>query len=124
MQVRPFLMFTGEAEAAMAFYRSIFPDAVPGEIQRHENGTGLLRASLSIAGQEIRFFDSPPVHDFGFTPAISLFVDCDDEAQLDAFWSALSEGGSPLMPVGDYGFSRKFGWLNDRFGVSWQLNLA
>jgi predicted 3-demethylubiquinone-9 3-methyltransferase (glyoxalase superfamily) len=54
---------------------------------------------------------------------MSLFVDCSDEAQLEHLYAALSEGGQVLMELGDYGFSRRFGWVNDRFGVSWQINL-
>jgi predicted 3-demethylubiquinone-9 3-methyltransferase (glyoxalase superfamily) len=52
-----------------------------------------------------------------------LFVDCEDEAELDRVYEQLSAGGGVLMPLGSYGFSRKFGWVNDRFGLSWQLNL-
>jgi len=63
-------------------------------------------------------------HGFGFTPAMSLFVECESETELDAAFNRLSEGGNVLMPVGNYGFSSRFGWLTDRFGVSWQLNLA
>jgi predicted 3-demethylubiquinone-9 3-methyltransferase (glyoxalase superfamily) len=67
--------------------------------------------------------DSPVKHNFTFTPAMSLFVDCADEAELDTLFAKLSEGGQVLMPLDNYGFSRKFGWLADKFGVSWQLNL-
>jgi predicted 3-demethylubiquinone-9 3-methyltransferase (glyoxalase superfamily) len=62
-------------------------------------------------------------HGFTFTPSLSLFVDCESEADLERIFAALSEGGGVLMPLGNYGFSRRFGWVNDRFGVSWQLNL-
>lgn len=61
---------------------------------------------------------------FTFTPAVSLFVECADEAELDEAYAKLSEDGAVLMPLGNHGFSRKFGWVNDRFGVSWQLNLT
>jgi predicted 3-demethylubiquinone-9 3-methyltransferase (glyoxalase superfamily) len=57
------------------------------------------------------------------TPAMSLFVDCQDEAEIDRLFAKLSEGGKILMPLNAYPFSRKFGWIADRFGVSWQLNL-
>ena len=60
---------------------------------------------------------------FTFTPAFSLFVDCESEAVLRQIHAALSDGGKELMPLGDYGFSREFAWVEDRFGVSWQLNL-
>jgi predicted 3-demethylubiquinone-9 3-methyltransferase (glyoxalase superfamily) len=128
MQVTPFLMFQGDAEAAIQFYRGIFPDFEIVELTRWgAGGTGkegtVQQARFTVAGQLLRCFDSPPVHDFTFTPAFSLFVDCDDEAQLDALWAGLSDGGKALMPVGDYGFSRRFGWVEDRFAISWQLNL-
>ncbi len=128
MKITPFLMFTGEAGAALDFYVATFPGAELLSIERHgADGPGIegtvLRAVISITGQQLICMDSPPVHDFGFTPSISMFVECDDETMIDRLWSKLGEGGTPLMPIGDYGFSRKFAWLNDRFGVSWQLNL-
>ena len=67
--------------------------------------------------------DSPIAHAFTFTPTFSLFVDCDSEAELHRIHDALVVGGATLMPLGDYGFSRRFAWISDRFGVSWQLNL-
>jgi predicted 3-demethylubiquinone-9 3-methyltransferase (glyoxalase superfamily) len=68
--------------------------------------------------------DSPVKHGFSFTPSSSTFVDFDSTSELERVFSVLSEGGQVLMPLGNYGFSEKFGWLNDKFGVSWQLNLA
>lgn len=63
-------------------------------------------------------------HAFGFTPSSSLFVECESEEELDRVYSAFADGGAPLMPPSSYGFSRRFAWVNDRFGVSWQLNVA
>ena len=60
---------------------------------------------------------------FAFTPSSSLFVTCESEAEFDRLSAALTEDGEVLMPPDNYGFSRKFAWVNDRFGVSWQLNL-
>jgi len=62
-------------------------------------------------------------HAFTFTPSISIFVDCEDEAERGKAFRQLSEGGEVLMPLDNYGFSTKLGWVNDRFKVSWQLNL-
>ncbi|HEU4699391.1 MAG TPA: VOC family protein [Gemmatimonadales bacterium] len=127
--VSTFLMFTGQAEAAMQFYQSLFPGATIRGLQRWAAGEAgpagqVKQAELELQGHRLRCFDSPPVHDFTFTPAVSLFVECESEAELDAVFARLADGGQVLMPLGAYGFSRKFGWTNDRFGVSWQLNLA
>jgi predicted 3-demethylubiquinone-9 3-methyltransferase (glyoxalase superfamily) len=53
-----------------------------------------------------------------------VWIETDSEDEIERLYAALADGGSPLMPLGDYGFSRSFGWVNDRFGVSWQLSLA
>jgi predicted 3-demethylubiquinone-9 3-methyltransferase (glyoxalase superfamily) len=58
---------------------------------------------------------------FGFTLATSLFVACNDPDAIEQYFHALSEGGTILMPLGEYPFSKKFAWINDKFGVSWQL---
>ncbi|WEX76281.1 VOC family protein [Sinorhizobium numidicum] len=127
--VKPFLMFTGEAEAAMNIYLSLFPKAEIISIDRYGRGEAgaegsVRQALLSIAGETIMCIDSPVKHDFGFTPSFSLFVECDSEEELERLASALAEGGKELMPRGNYGFSREFAWVSDRYGISWQLNLA
>lgn len=120
---RPFLMFQGEARAALDFYTALFPGAAILARTDGEDGT-VQRATLSLAGQEIMIYDSPPVHAFTFTPSFSIFIECEDEAELERLATALPEDGKTLMPPGDYGFSQRFAWVQDRFGVSWQLNLA
>lgn len=79
---------------------------------------------FTICGREFMCSDSPIEHDSSFTPSCSIFVEFDSVAELDRVFGALSEDGQILMPLDDYGFSQRFGWLNDRFGVSWQLSLA
>lgn len=126
----PQLMFQdNDAEAAMTLYVSLFPESRVDEVTRYgAQGPGkegsVVRARFTVAGQALACIDSPARHAFGFTPSVSLFVECQDLAELENAWAVLSEGGTALMPLGDYGFSQRFGWLNDRFGVSWQLNLA
>lgn len=126
----PFLMFQGgQAEAALDFYVATLPDSRIVSIERFgADGPGpegtILRALAEIAGQRVMAHDSYVTHAFDFTPSHSFFVECTHESELDRLFAALSEGGGELMPLGDHGFSRRFGWLNDRFGVSWQLNLA
>lgn len=128
-KITPFLLFEGNAEEAMDFYVSLFGDAKVVSITRYgAEGPGregsVQLATFSLGGEQFMCIDSPAKHEFTFTPAVSLFVQCDDEAEIDRLYAALAEGGRELMALGEHGFSAKFGWVNDRFGVSWQLNLA
>lgn len=125
-QVRTFLMFEGKAEEAIRFYADLLDGTIEG-VEHHPPGTpvqGKLRAAvLTIAGHRIMAFDSPVHHQFTFTPAVSLFLDFEDEAELDEAAGALVDGGETLMELQAYDFARRFTWVNDRFGVSWQLRL-
>ena len=126
MKATPFLMFQGQAQGALALYRETFPDFEQIVLQEHPPGPlagQVAMARIRIGGQEIMLNDSPPVHAFTFTPSSSIFVDCDDEAQLRELAVKLSDGGGVMMEVDNYGFSTLFTWVADKFGVSWQLNL-
>jgi predicted 3-demethylubiquinone-9 3-methyltransferase (glyoxalase superfamily) len=127
-KVKPFLMFEGKAEEAMNFYVSLFPGGEVLDVARYGAGQAgpegsIMQARFSIGSQTIMCIDSPAKHAFTFTPAFSLFVECESEEELQRLYAALVEGGAALMPLNNYGFSRQFGWVNDRYGVSWQLNL-
>jgi predicted 3-demethylubiquinone-9 3-methyltransferase (glyoxalase superfamily) len=128
-RMRPFLMFQGQAEEALRFYVSVISDSeildlrLRGPDTPGVEGT-VLGGEARIGGQTVMVFDSPVEHAFGFTPRISFFVEAEDEADIDRIYGALAEGGQVLMELADHGFSRRFGWVNDRFGVSWQINLA
>jgi predicted 3-demethylubiquinone-9 3-methyltransferase (glyoxalase superfamily) len=127
-KVSTFLMFEGKAEEAMNFYVSLFDGAAVASIRRYaKEGPGkegsVVVASFTLKGQNFMCIDSYVSHGFGFTPATSIFVDCDTEAEVDTLFNKLSDGGKVLMPLDRYPFSRKFAWVADRFGVSWQINL-
>ena len=122
------LMFEGVAEEAMNFYASLFGGSEIKEVERYGNDEqgaegSVKRATFTLCGREFICIDSPIKHNFTFTPSISLFVDCESEAEIEETFSRLSSGGQVLMPLDNYGFSTKFGWVKDRFGPSWQLNL-
>ena len=124
----PFLMFQGQAEQAMTFYVENIPGSKVIDVVRYGAGEPgpegtVKKAMFSVAGQTVHCIDSPVKHAFTFTPAFSFFVECESEDQIRRMAVALAEGGSVLMPLDSYGFSREFTWVNDRFGVSWQLNL-
>jgi predicted 3-demethylubiquinone-9 3-methyltransferase (glyoxalase superfamily) len=127
--VTPFLMFQGNAHEALAYYTKVIPDSKIESITQYgpdeagkEGAVKLARAC--IGGLDVMIYDSPVEHSFGFTPSISLYVELSDEGSIAAVTKELEEGGKTLMPLDNYGFSRKFAWVTDRWGVSWQLNLA
>ncbi|MET4682419.1 VOC family protein [Brevundimonas faecalis] len=128
MTTAPFLMFqNGRCRAALDFYAATLPDTRTLSVQPYPEGTpggdGLIMlARVSIDGLEVIANDSTIRHAFDFTPSTSFFHLCRDAAEVDRLADALSDEGAVLMPPGDYGFSRRFAWVNDRFGVSWQLN--
>jgi predicted 3-demethylubiquinone-9 3-methyltransferase (glyoxalase superfamily) len=127
-KITTFLMFTGEAEAAMNLYTSLFKQSEILNLTRYganEEGTegSVQHATFTLNGQEFMCIDSNPVHAFTFTPSMSLYVRCASEEEIDAVFSTLSQDGQILMPLDRYPFSQKFGWLADRYGVSWQLSL-
>ena len=118
----------GSAQAALDLYFATFPDSRMVRVERYAQGeqgpAGTIKVAVfTLCGSEFMCSDSPIKHGFTFTPSSSTFVDFDSAAELDRVFGILSERGRVLMPLNNYGFSQRFGWLNDRFGVSWQLNL-
>jgi predicted 3-demethylubiquinone-9 3-methyltransferase (glyoxalase superfamily) len=132
-KITTFLMFFGKAEEAMNFYTSVFDQSEIISITRYGanevgyeigNEGNVLHATFSLMGQVFMCIDSNVKHEFTFTPAISLYVTCDTEDEIDRYYEKLSQDGTALMPLAAYPFSEKFGWVQDKYGVSWQLNLA
>jgi predicted 3-demethylubiquinone-9 3-methyltransferase (glyoxalase superfamily) len=126
-KIHPFLWFEGQAEQAANFYTSIFKNSKVGDVLQYgEAGPGpagsVLTVSFELEGQEFTALNGGP--QYKFTPAISFFVNCEGESEVDRLFENLAQGGSVLMPLQPYPFSDKFGWVQDRFGISWQLNLG
>jgi predicted 3-demethylubiquinone-9 3-methyltransferase (glyoxalase superfamily) len=131
-KITPFLWFDSQAEEAMNFYTAVFDNSKIVEINRYPEGPlegpmagmegKVLTGVFQLAGFQFMALDGGP--QFKFTPAISFFVNCDTEAEIDALWAALSEGGEVAMPLQAYPFSPRFGWIQDKYGLSWQLNLG
>lgn len=112
-KITPFLWFDDNAEQAINHYVSIFKNARILSIRRYPNGMGkdgqLMTGTVEIHGQQFHVLNGGP--QYKFTPAISLFVDCADQAEVDELWEKLSEGG----------WKDRCGWLTDKFGLSWQI---
>ena len=122
-KIIPFLWFENRAEEAMRFYTSIFGNSKITKIDHIPEGPGKgsVVGAFQLEGQEFMSLDGGPY--FKFSPAVSLSVACESREEIDRLWKQLSEGGAILMPLDAYPFSERFGWLADRFGLSWQLNL-
>jgi predicted 3-demethylubiquinone-9 3-methyltransferase (glyoxalase superfamily) len=125
-QLTPHLMFQdGRAEEALNFYVELFGGETIlllhyGEEAGEMEGKVQI-ATINIAGQQLNIMDSSAVHEFDFTPSMSLFFRCESQEQLDKLYAGLNDGGYAMMPKDDYGFG-PYAWLADRYGVSWQLS--
>jgi predicted 3-demethylubiquinone-9 3-methyltransferase (glyoxalase superfamily) len=113
-KITPFLWFNGNAEEAIHFYTGIFKNSKIGKLSRTaENGPGekgkLFTGSFILDGQEFMALNGGPM--FSFTPAISFYVNCDTQEEIDEMWEKLSEGGE----------KQRCGWVRDKFGISWQI---
>jgi predicted 3-demethylubiquinone-9 3-methyltransferase (glyoxalase superfamily) len=131
-KIVPYLWFVSQAEEAMRFLTAQFDDSGVESIQRYPDGPlegpmqgmegKVLHGVFRLAGQHFMALDGGPY--FRFNPSISFFVSADTEAETDRLWQQLGSGGRVLMELGEYPFSKKFGWLEDRFGISWQISLG
>jgi predicted 3-demethylubiquinone-9 3-methyltransferase (glyoxalase superfamily) len=107
--IRPFLWFDGKAEEAATFYVSVFgQDSSVGDVSRSDDGSAR-GVPFTLRGQEFLAFNGGPM--FTFNPAVSFFVRCESQAEVDHFWGKLSEGGE----------KSRCGWLTDKYGLSWQV---
>lgn len=127
LTLTPFLTFMGQASEAIKLYVGLFENSRVESIEYYgaegPGAEGTVRmANVVVCGQRLRCLDSPVKHEWTFTPAISLFVETTEEAAIDRYYHQLSEQGVVLMPLNEYPFSKKFAWVQDRFGVTWQIS--
>ncbi|CAG0993792.1 hypothetical protein METP3_02814 [Methanosarcinales archaeon] len=127
-KITPNLWFDRQAEEAAKFYTSIFKNSRVGNITRASKaGFGIhglpegtvMTIEFEIEGQKFIGINGGPL--FKFTPSVSFLVACNTREEVDAIWDKLSEGGTALMELGEYPFSEKYGWTQDRYGLSWQV---
>jgi predicted 3-demethylubiquinone-9 3-methyltransferase (glyoxalase superfamily) len=126
--VATLLLFDGTAEEAMNFYVSLFSRSEITAVEKYGAGDAwkegaIKRGSFHLKGHQLICIDSPFKQKLSGSSRISIFVDCEDEAEIEQAYELLTANGTILMPLGNYGFSKKFAWVSDRFGVSWHLNL-
>ena len=113
-KITPFLWFNDNAEEAVNFYASVFPDAKIGKISRYPEDSGgpvgqVMVVEFQLFGQNFRALNAGP--HFKFTPAISFMVNCETQEEIDYYWGKLTEGGKEV----------DCGWLEDKYGLSWQI---
>ncbi len=123
-KITPHIWFDTQAKEACTLYTTLFPDSKITNVTTI-NGTPSGDADIvnfKLAGQDFMAISAGPY--FKCNPSISLFVVCTDEAEIEKIWNTLIEGGKALMPYATYPWAKKYGWLQDKYGLSWQLSLS
>lgn len=127
-KIVPMLWFNGNVEEATDFYTSVFPNSKVNSVFRTNEAFAsvtkapvgsVLTVEFTLNGQHFTAINGGP--EFKFTPAVSMFVQVNTVEEGDAIWAKLAEGGFVMMEYQEYPFAKKYGWLNDKFGVSWQV---
>ncbi len=120
-KITPHLWFDNNAEEAAKFYTSIFKDSkIKNMITLHNTPSGTVDIfTVDLLGQEFTLITAGPL--FKFNPSVSFLVVCTTKEEVDELWGNLSEGGIALMELGEYPFSEKYGWVQDKYGLSWQV---
>jgi predicted 3-demethylubiquinone-9 3-methyltransferase (glyoxalase superfamily) len=124
-KITPHLWFDTEAKAAAEFYASIFQgdSKITKVTTLHNTPSGDADiVSFKLYGQAFMAINAGPL--FTFNPSISFLIACETKAEVEDLWGRLIGGGTPLMPLDAYPFSEKYGWLHDKFGLSWQIMYA
>jgi|SRR5215813_9041007 len=120
-RITPHLWFDKEAKQAAEFYTSIFKDSkIKNTTTLHNTPSGSVDiVTIELLGQEFTLLSAGPL--FKFTPAVSFLVACKTKEEVDELWKRLSENGLPLMELAEYPFSERYGWTQDKYGLSWQV---
>lgn len=127
-KITPMLWFDSNGEEAVKFYLSLFPNSKINLVTHYTDAfvevTGkpagsVMTIDFSLNGQQFTALNGGP--DFKFTPAVSMFVQVNTIEEGDAIWNKLADGGLVMMEYQEYPFAKKYGWLNDKFGMSWQV---
>lgn len=127
-KITPWILSYANGEEAVNFYNKVFEDSKIGEIKRFPDSIpgiepgSVLTASINIFGTDLYFLNGGP--DVKPNPSISFFVNAQTEEEIDKWWGKLMDGGKALMELQKYPFSEKYGWAEDKYGVSWQLSLT
>lgn len=130
-KIIPNLWFNNQAKEAAEFYVSLFKNSKMGNITWYNEDSSkvsgmpegsIMTVEFELAGKRFVGLNGGPV--FSFTPAISFFVQCETTAEVNHLFESLAEGGEVLMPLDRYSFSQRYAWINDCYGVSWQLSFG
>lgn len=130
-KIVPFLWFNDNAEEAAHFYTSIFKHGKVGHVVRYDAESAhaarmpegsVMTVAFELCGLQFVGLNGGPI--FSFTPALSFFVSCETEKEIDDLWKNLRDGGTVMMELQAYPWNDKYGWCSDKYGLSWQMSLA
>lgn len=119
-KITPFLWFDSQAEAATNFYISVFGNSKIDKVTRHNEQ--VLVVDFSLGGHKFHAMNAGS--QFKFNPSISFFVVCETESETDSVWQQLSEGGMTMIPLAKQAWSEKYGFVQDRYGICWQISMG
>lgn len=123
-KITPHLWFDREAVEAAEFYTATFPDSKVIDVttipDTPSGDTDVV--TFQLCGQTFQAISAGPL--FSFNPSVSFAVSCDTVEEVDGLWTRLADGGTALMPLDTYPFSERYGWIQDRYGLSWQIAYA
>jgi predicted 3-demethylubiquinone-9 3-methyltransferase (glyoxalase superfamily) len=120
-KITPHLWYDNNAGEAARFYTSVFKNSkIKNMTMLHNTPSGTVEIfTVQLLGQEFTLISAGPL--FKFNPSVSFLVTCSTKEEVDELWRKLSEGGTALMELGEYPFSEKYGWMQDKYGLSWQV---
>lgn len=120
-KIAPHLWFDREAKEAAQFYTTVFKGSrINSVVMLHNTPSGSVdTVEIELFGQEFVLISAGPL--FKFNPSVSFLVACETKDEVDLYWQKLSQGGRALMELGEYPFSERYGWIEDRYGLSWQV---
>ncbi len=119
----PFLTFEGRAFEALEYYKEVFHHFDIIQMVNYTDSNKIQQAIIRIGDMHLMLGDSDVPSEFTFTPSMSVYIECEDMNEIELLYRKLKKNGAIHIPLDDYNMSKRYAWIQDQFGVSWQLNL-
>ena len=122
-EAMPLLTFEGRAFEALKYYKEVFHHFDIIQLVNYADSNKIQQSVIRIGDMHLMIKDSEIPFEFTFTPSMSVYIECEDLNEIELLYRKLKKNGAIHVPLDDYNMSRRYAWIQDQFGVSWQLNL-